>query len=298
MLFLKPIAWNEVKQALQTWALCVAGIAITSVLLEVLTWGHGPYFRGGPRRVALGIPDIEQVSRVAGPFGGFAATGAVGALSVLLAVILLRRNRILVGVVGVGLLVASDSRTAYWALTLALLITTIAAVRTGLLCRLHGWVYTAALCGFIAYLTFLVLLDPSLNGRMEIWQTSVQLAPPRDTQNGLPTATGALGNTLTWSNDSLPPPGGTHNVLLDAVQSYGLAFSLCLLIFLMVLSLNSLALARVGSWQALALVVATVLPQATDVLWGMAGLTYVGIAMLLVSLLGAGNPLYASAQSD
>jgi hypothetical protein len=113
--------------------------------------------------------------RWAGPFGSVNYAAPIGAFLVVVGLMFRRGNRWLLCVSGILVLVLSQGRTALFALLVALLILFLGSsqIRHRAHARLITWVTIVAF-GVLTVI-YIVVVDPTLNGRTAIWGSFLQL---------------------------------------------------------------------------------------------------------------------------
>ena len=229
------------------------------------------------------------IPRWEGPFSNPNIAGPVGAFLVVYGI--WRSGVLRFVLVGSGALVVviADSRTGFIAvlapLVVLLVVRSLRGLRTsGVPDWLTYGVFTA-----IAAASFLVVLrlDPSLNGRIEIWNQFLGLWQENwlfgAGQTGIQEAVNS-GDLPSWANHG-------HNLVIDVLGRFGLMGAIALLSALTFLTFLVWFDAKSGQGAALSILVMFVAAGVTEDLidWRYLGIHYV--PLLLCSMLAAQSSL-------
>ena len=198
-----------------------------------------------PDSAANRLPVLNDLfgvtTRWAGPFGSVNLAAPIGALLFVAGFTLKGINRVVIVSGGLGVLTLSQGRTSLAAALLALTVLlayskTVQNHRYAKQVRLGAGLITVS-----SLMLYIVLIDPTLNGRTPVWNNFLRLFT-QDPLFGIGTSglEGYLAAGVTRSEVVLYSHG--HNVLIDISVRYG--------IFLVILTIAAFTIAAIISWRA------------------------------------------------
>lgn len=173
LVWLKPPSFRELVNA--TNVFCVA-LVVIAVLTQALVRLGLVQSRNYVEHRYFGLANLELFRwRWEGPFGGVNYSGPVGAFLLVYGLTRSGWLRAVLVVSGATFMLASESRGAYLAAAVGVL--------TWVLCRdqLLGWSWSSrarvaiASVAVLCMVSISLMLDPSLNGRLEIWGDYIRL---------------------------------------------------------------------------------------------------------------------------
>jgi len=226
------------KQSVQIGGLCLAYSLIFVALLNLVLapFGIGPDGFHIADSAVTRLPIITDLlgldTRWGGPFGSVNIAGPIGGFIFVYGFTQVNRTHKFALIFGGGtFLLLSQARTSVMAVIIALAIYFLWSPR--ICTSLHRVqvrisVFTALFVGFLVYI---VLLDPTLNGRIQIWQDFLALWRTE------PLLGVGSNGVSTFVQNRLEIPGlithnHAHSVLIDGLMRYGLIMLILTLVIL------------------------------------------------------------------
>lgn len=167
MIWVKRPSRADALLAADAFAWALVAVAMIAQLLHV-TGIHELRFESWIRWPLLGdlLPPIQ---RWEGPFGNVNAAGPIGAFLLVYGLFRGRLVRLVLVTAGAMIIVASNSRTSLLACGVGLVVALLVVPSIGRF-RVSGWLKAVAALGLIVMAAgYVLLIDPSLNGRMRVW---------------------------------------------------------------------------------------------------------------------------------
>lgn len=230
MILLKPPPLHEVRIAANVFAWALVAIAAIAQMLDEL--GVRPLHYEGWNRTWIRIWDtfpvlfnlIDYGSRWEGPFGNVNYAGPIGAFLVIFGLIQRRVSGSLLTATGVLFLFVSDSRSAWMAALIAVLVLFSASQ-----VRRNDRKLVTIVCGGAAVLLFAIFVlaivqDASSTGRRLFWAAYVDqwMSDPL-------TGVGEKGINELIADMRLPAMATHgHNLIIDPLLRYGLLATLAI----------------------------------------------------------------------
>lgn len=216
MLMLKPPNFRESIRFGDTVALLLSLSIVTTQVLDFAGWRDG--------REDIVTRWSPSIFGITGPFrweGMFSDPNFAGFIGAFLLIYGLGRRpnwlRVSMGLIGTLVIVASESRSAYVAASAGLI--TLFILRSNNWKNFPRWTSTViGVIALFALFAFILAIDPTLNGRVPIWQASFQLLP---TEPLLGIGSDGFDQA---SRDSVIPWGNVdaHSIVFDPLVRNGL----------------------------------------------------------------------------
>lgn len=283
------LIWVKKPSLADAWRAADAfawAVVLSAVLAQTLSWlGWHELHREGWNRLPLLGELIGPIGRWEGPFGNVNLAGPIGAF--LFAYGLYRRGatRVVFIVGGLAIVFFSDSRMSMLAiaatLVLALLfVDQLGSWRPPLILKVLA---PLALAGIVA--GYLVLVDPTVNGRTDIWSEFVSLWTSSKWTGvgatGIADAIGA-GDLPGWANHG-------HSLVLDPLGRVGLAGFVPLLTALTAGVVLAITAARAGTAAGLVVLTGFLASGITEDLADWRYVSYQVVPLVMAVILAASS---------
>ena len=237
-------------------------------------------------RLPLVAEVIGPIGRWEGPFGNSNLAGPIGAFLLAYGLFRIGLQRWVFVFAGSIMVFMSDSRTAYFAVCVALLVAAVFRPRIGRLLVTPRIRLLAFLCFVVAFVALIVLLDPTINNRTPVWSTFWTLWTSNPAMG-----VGGGGIVEAIRGDALLDGWATHghNVLIDPLARGGLLSLVPLLVTLIAAFVLTLRRAEHGQQAALVIFACFVASGVTEDLVDWRYLGYQAIPLLLATMLSVGE---------
>lgn len=284
MIWLKRPRPRDVWLAGDAFAWSVIAVAVAAQALDWLGFRELRYDFWNRLPVITEL--IGPIGRWEGPFGNSNLAGPIGAFLLAYGLFRFGLQRWTFVTVGSLIVFLSDSRTAYFAVFVALLVAVLYRPRIG---RLHitRRVRLFLLLGFIAaFVALIILLDPTLNNRTAVWSTFWTLWSSSPV-----IGVGGEGILEAIQGDALLGGWATHghNILIDPLARVGLLGLAPLMVALIAAFLLTVREASHGKQAALVVLACFLASGVTEDLVDWRYLGYQAVPLLLASMLSVGT---------
>jgi len=283
LLLWKPLSPGKIRFAANTLAYSIVALVIAYLVLAYL--GYIDPREEFPRRLPF-LPDSPFGPwRWEGPFGNVNFSGPIGAYLAVYGLFTPARSKWLFSLVGLTILIASESRGALFAAFVGFILWLVSRFE-GDARKVRRRVMTWLLClAPLAAIAFLLVKDPTLNGRTVIWREYLDLAVNDPLWGG---GNSGIDVALDSAQISVFATHG-HSLLVQSLAVNGLV-SLLLLLMLLICAIRlGLSAAQKGNWIGLALVVVFILCNLYEDLTSF-GYMDVQVLPLVVGVLLSANP--------
>ena len=222
----KPVSRQDLYLAVTVFGYSLAVVSLLALLLGevgVTPSGFDVSDAGADRTGLLSALGLE--TRWGGPFGSVNYASPVGGVLVVLGATIRGLNRWVFLITGILILTLGQGRTTVFALVLAGLVVVLFSERFRCLKHRIRWRIVIVAGVLISLILYIILIDPTFNGRTPIWIDFYELF--------MTSPLVGVGETgvLEFVSNNVGEPGFVphthgHSVLLDGATRFGLIFAL------------------------------------------------------------------------
>jgi O-antigen ligase len=235
----------------------LAAISVLSLLLGYLSLGPVGFQTTGTR-----IPMLYSVfgveGRWFGPFGNENFAGPAGALVMVTGMLLRNSWRWALLSAGVLILLLSQARNSVLAIAIAGTYLTLTSQMVRNSAHRHALQWAASGGVAAATIGYILLRDPTMNGRIPIWQDFVEMWQSNPIQ-GVGDS-GIREYVDTGGHHAVVALTHAHSSFLDILTRYGFVLFLGTIAVLILASRNSLADARRGNRASATILILLIVP--------------------------------------
>ena len=246
MLWFKPPSLRDLDRAILVLAYGLAFIAVISIPLGFAGLMPNGFEAADSAlcRTSILCDLTGGLNRWAGPFGSVNYAAPVGGLLVVIGVTQSRWNRIALIVIGMAILLLSQGRSAVFGVLAALVVIVLCGQRVSDSVHRRAIRVFTVLAGVIAVVAYIVIVDPTFNGRSAIWTDFVHLWSTSPL-----TGVGDSGVRAYVENRvGMVTFTHAHSVLLDTLVRWGvLPALLALSVFIVAFAAAGRAVRTLGS---------------------------------------------------
>lgn len=263
-IMLKPVALRDLNVALLVMSYSLIGISLASLILGFLEWmpnGFTASDSGQNRFIPTEWLGVD--TRWGGPFGSVNYASPIGGLLIVIGLTRKGLHRWMISLSGLAILSLGQARTTMFAVGVAALVIILWSPKISGSKNAHYIRILSISAAAVASLSYIIRVDPTLNGRTPIWLNFFGLLQARPVE-GVGT-TGVLEFVAVKSGSpGFVPHTHAHSVLLDGTVRFGIIFTLLTLAIFTVTVIASLRALGSGDVSQIALVVFVLVAGLTE----------------------------------
>jgi hypothetical protein len=299
LIALKPVGKRDLGIALLVLAYSLIAISVASLVFGGLGWMPNGFEVSDAGEGRIPLLDLVGVpNRWGGPFESVNYASPIGGLLIVIGASRRGWNRRIILAGGIVILALGQARTSIFATVAALLVLVMWSPVVSRLPRPHLIRWLIAGVAGLAGILYVVVVDPTFNGRTPIWSDFLGLWH----QNpifGIGDS-GVRAYIESRIGTGLVTHGHAHSVLLDALVRYGLMLALLTLVIFGIAVYASIRALKSGDPFPLAITVFVILAGSAETLHSWEYWTAYMASLVWVVLIGVGRfprPTASAAQS-